>query len=56
MAVPNSLNLETGLVCLHIGGPHQLERLDMRRLVEKACPLGEALDEPYPASMIYQMV
>jgi hypothetical protein len=56
MTVPNSLNLETGLVCLHVGRPWVLEHLDMRRLVEKASPLSKALAEPYPASMIYQMV
>ena len=56
MTVPNSLNLETGLVCLRVGSPWVLENLDMRRLVEKASPLSKALAEPYPASMIYQMV
>ena len=56
MAIPNTLNLETGLVCLHVGRPWILEHLDMRRLVEKASPLSKALADPYPASMIYQMV
>ena len=56
MTIPNTLNLETGPVCLQIGSPGVLENLDMRRLVEKASPLSKALEEPYPASMLYQMV
>jgi hypothetical protein len=53
MSIPNTLNLDTGLVCLHVGRSWVLEHLDMRKLVEKASPLRHIYSEPFPASKLY---
>ena len=38
ITVPNTLNLDTGLICLHIGTPNDLENTSISSMLEKAAP------------------
>jgi hypothetical protein len=34
ITVPNTLNLRTGLICLHVGDPNELEKINIPSMLE----------------------
>ena len=49
LAVPGSLNAESGLRCLHIGGRRDLETLTVRAIVDRSKPFVWVYGHPEPA-------
>jgi hypothetical protein len=52
ITVPNTLNLDTGLICLHIGYPKNLESTSIPSMLEQAAPTRYIWDTGFQLVMV----
>ncbi|MCW4040126.1 MAG: hypothetical protein NWE83_05165 [Candidatus Bathyarchaeota archaeon] len=52
ITVPNTLNLDTGLICLHIGSPNDLDHTNILSMLEHAVPTRFIWDTGFQPVMV----